>query len=175
MSKNKKNKKKQTREPEVYMQITSDKTSEKFVLKVPSHYKDVLNDLMGDSEYKDYHNSQEVLQLFCEVYTDFTPKKRQEFETVLNSKVATANTISDLVVLALSMHKYYRLKGVDTKEKLGRFHILAARARNEDSQIANATFDMSKEIGEKVKREEGGKFFAGDYIGVYTCFDETDD
>ena len=175
MSKNKKNKKKQTREPEVYMQITSEKTSEKFMLKVPSHYKDVLNGLMEDSEYKDYHNSHEVLQLFCELYTDFTPKKREEFETVLNSKVATANMISDLVVLALSMHKYYRLKGVDTKEKLGRFHILAARARNEDSQIANATFDMSKKIGEKVKREECGKFFAGDYIGVYTCFDETDD
>ena len=158
MSKNKKNKKKQTREPEVYMQITSDKTSEKFMLKVPSHYKDVLNGLMNDGECKDYHNSHEVLQLFCELYTGFTDKKREEFEALLCSKVATANTISDLVVLALSMHKYYRLKGVDTKEKLGRFHILAARARNEDSLIANATFDEAKEIGEKVKREEGGKF-----------------
>ena len=115
MSGNKKNKKKQTREPEVYMQITSEKTSEKYILKVPSHYKDVLNGLIEDSDCNDYHNSHEVLQLFCELYTDFTPKKRQEFEAVLNSKAATANTISDLVVLALSMHKYYRIKGVDTK------------------------------------------------------------
>ena len=170
MSKNNKNKKKNNNQ-EVFMQISSDKTDEKVMLKVPSHYKDVLNRLMEDSECKDYHNSHEVLQLFCELYTDFTPKKREEFETVLNSKVATANTISDLVVLALSMHKYYRIKGVDTKEKLGRFHILAARARNEDSDIANSTFEKAKEIGEKIKREEGGKFYFGDYIGVYTRFE----
>ena len=174
MSKNNKNKKKQNHD-EVFMQICNNQNGEEYMLKVPSHYKYVLNRLMDGTECTDYHNSQEMLQFFCELFTDFTPKKREEFETVLNSKVATANTISDLVVLALSMHKYYRIKGVDTKEKLGRFHILAARARNEDSQIANATFDEAKEIGEKVKREEGGKFYSGDYIGVYTCFEETDE
>ena len=166
----KKNKKKQTREPEVYMQITSDKTSEKFMLKVPSHYKDVLNGLMEDSECKDYHNSHEVLQLFCELYTDFTPKKREEFETVLNSKVATAKTISDLVVLALSMHKYYRLVGVDSVEKLGRFHILASRRNSLNDWISKCSFEDAAEMGKKIKQAENGKFYKGDYVGVYHCF-----
>ena len=92
----KKKNKKQTREAEVYMQITSDKTSEKYMLKVPSHYKDVLNGLMEDTECKDYHNSHEVLQLFCELFTSFSEKKREEFEALLCSKVATAETISVL-------------------------------------------------------------------------------
>ena len=175
MSKNNKNKKNQNREPDVFMQIGSDKTDEKVMLKVPSHYKDVLNRLMADTACKDYHNSQEMLQFFCELFTKLDHKDRSFYEVLLNSKAVKTSTISDLVVLVLSMHKYYRIKGVDTKEKLGRFHILAARARNEDSTIANATFEKAKEIGEKVKRKEGGKFYKGDYIGRYTCFDETDD
>ena len=174
MSKNNKNKKKQTREPEVFMQITSDKTSEKFMLKVPSHYKDVLNGLMADTACKDYHNSQEMLQFFCELFTELDHKKRSDFEVLLNSKVAKTETISDLVKLVLRRNRYYILRNVDTLEKLGCFHIKASRINNQDDWIAHSSFDNAKIVGEHIKREECGKFFRGHYVGVYSCFKSDD-
>ena len=68
------------------------------------------------------------------------------------------------------MYKYYRLKGVDSVKKLGEFHILAANKNNVDDWIARASFDDASEIGAKVKNWEKGKFYKGNYIGIYHCF-----
>ena len=177
MSKNSKNKKKQNRELEVFMQIGSDKTDEKIMLKVPSHYKDVLNRLMADTACKDYHNSQEMLQFFCELFTTLDHKDRSFYEVLLKSKVATARKISDLVTLLLQMYKYYRLVGIDTKEKLGEYYILAARNNNYGDWLANAEIDDAYEIGRRIMDIEHGKFFRNSYIGMYRFYaeNETDD
>lgn len=167
MSKNNKNKKNQNREPDVFMQIGSDKTDEKVMLKVPSHYKDVLNRLMADTACKDYHNSQEMLQFFCELFTKLDHKDRSFYEVLLNSKVKKTNTISDLVELLLGRYKYYCLYGVDSYEKLGRFHIIAARNNHINEEIANCTFDQSAQIGKTIKFREQGRFYKGIYVGRY--------
>ena len=175
MSKNNKRKKQST--PETYMQITNPATEERYMLKVPFNYKEILESLVKDNESNDFHNSLDILQFFCEIYTAFDNEKRKEFEVLLNSKVAKTETVSDLVKLAYEMYKYYRLKGVDSVKKLGEFHILAAKQNNVDDWIANSSFDEASEIGAKIKKWEQGKFYKDSYIGVYHCFlDEfTDD
>ena len=177
MSKNNKNKKKQNREPDVFMQIGSDKTDEKIMLKVPSHYKYVLNRLMADTACKDYHNSQEMLQFFCELFTELDHKDRSFYEVLLNSKVAKVRTISDLVTLVLQRHKYYRLVDVTSKEKLGEFYILAARKNNLEEWIANSDIDDAYEVGKRIMEIEHGKFYKNNYIGMYRFYveNETDD
>ena len=173
----KKKNKKQNKTPEVYMQITDPKDDEKYMLKVPSHFKDILNSIMDDDDCRDFHNSPDILQLFCEVYTGFDNTKRKEFEILLNSKVAKAECVADLLTLSLQMHKYYRLVGIDSTEKLGRFHILASRRNNLDDWIAKSSFEDAAEVGKKIKQAEGGKFYKNDYVGIYHCFPEeqTDD
>lgn len=173
MSKNNKNNKKDNKQ-EVFMQISSDKTDDKIMLKVPSHYKDILNRLMADTDCKDYHNSGDMLQFFCELFTELDHKKRSDFEVLLNSKVAKSETISDLVKLVLQRNRYYILRNVDTLEKLGCFHIKASRINNQDDWIAHSSFDNAKIVGEHIKREECGKFFRGHYVGVYSCFKSDD-
>lgn len=168
MAKNKN--KKQNKPQDVYMQITDPKNDEKYMLKVPANYKNVLDSLMSCDESEDYHNSHEILQFFCEIYTGFDNTKRKEFEVLLNSKVAKTEGVADMLTLALQMHKYYRLVGVDTKEKLGRFHILASRRNNLDDWISKCSFEDAAEVGKKIKQAENGKFYKGDYVGVYHCF-----
>ncbi len=57
------------------------------------------------------------------------------------------------------------------------FHILASRRNNLDDWIAKSNFEDASAVGKKVKSFEGGKFYKGDYIGVYHCFleEQTDD
>lgn len=176
MSKNNKNKKKNNNQ-EVFMQIGSDKTDEKVMLKVPSHYKDILNRLMADTDCKDYHNSEDMLQFFCELFTELDHKDRSFYEVLLNSKVAKVRTISDLVTLLLQMYKYYRLVGIDTKEKLGEYYILAARNNNYGDWLANADIDDAYEVGRKIEQIEHGIFYKNNYVGMYRCYaeNETDD
>ena len=175
MSKNNKRKKQST--PETYMQITNPATEERYMLKVPFNYKRILESLVKDNESNDFHNSLDILQFFCEIYTGFDNEKRKEFEVLLNSKVAKTETVSDLVKLAYEMYKYYRLKGVDNHEKLGQFHILASRRNSPDDWIAKSNFEDASAVGKKVKAFEGGKFYKNNYIGVYHCFleEQTDD
>ena len=175
MSKNKK--KKQNNPMEVYMQIMDAKTEEKHMLRVPSNFKNVLESLIKKDENKDYHNSPDILQLFCEVFTGFDKNTKNEFEIILNSKIAKTESVADLLTLAYQMYKYYRLKGVDNHEKLGQFHILASRRNSPDDWIAKSNFEDASAVGKKVKAFEGGKFYKNNYIGVYHCFleEQTDD
>ena len=60
---------------------------------------------------------------------------------------------------------------MDTVEKLGRFHILSSRRNNIDDWISKCNFEDAIEVGKKIKAT-GGKFYKGDYIGIYHCFVE---
>ena len=170
MSKNKK--KKQT---EVFIQIHNPAKNEKYILKVPKKFQSVLGSLLPGSSQQDFHNSCEILQFFCEIYTAFDKKTREEYEVLLNAKVAKIEYLTDFVKLALQMHKYYVLTNVPNVEKLGRLHIITAKASEDKNWIAKASLDEAAEIGRRIKDAEGGKFYGNCYAGVYTCFDETDD
>ena len=174
MSKNNKHKK-QNEPNEVFMQITNPANNEKCMLKIPAHFKTVLDSLMSDAECIDYRNSREILQYFCEIYTAFDQKTREDYEVLLNSKVAKMVYLTDFVKLALQMHKYYVLTNVPNVEKLGRLHIITAKAGEDKNWIAKASLDEAAEIGKRIKDAEGGKFYENCYAGVYTCFEETDD
>ena len=176
MSKNNKNKKKQNHD-EVFMQICNNQNGEEYMLKVPSHYKYVLNRLMDGTECTDYHNSQEMLQFFCELFSKLDHKERCDIEVLLNCKVAITRTISDLVTLVLQRHKYYRLVDLTSKEKLGEFYILAARKNNLEEWIANSDIDDAYEVGKRIMEIEHGKFYKNNYIGMYRFYaeNETDD
>ena len=105
-----KNKNPQT-DNNVYLNIISVATGKEFMLKVPSNYGKIL-DLFActDTEAGDYRNSRPILKPFCDICASFSDKKLNDLEIVLNSGVAQTNTFSDLVTVALQMHKYYRLK-----------------------------------------------------------------
>ena len=162
-----KNRRKKQNHDEVFMQIRNNQNGEEYMLKVPENYKHVLNVLMIGTEYTDYHNSQEMLQFFCELFSKLDHKERCDIEVLLNSKVEKTNTISDLVELLLGRYKYYCLYGVDSYEKLGRFHIIAARNNHINEEIANCTFDQSAQIGKTIKFREQGRFYKGIYVGRY--------
>ena len=84
MSKNKK----QPKITEVYMQINSYKNSERFMLKVPYRFKYVLDSLMNENETcKDFHNSKDILQYFCELYTNLNEEERREYELLLFTNI----------------------------------------------------------------------------------------
>ena len=170
-----KNKNPQT-DNNVYLNIITVATGKEFMLKVPSNYGKIL-DLFActDTEAGDYRNSRPILKLFCDICASFSDKKLNDLEIVLNIGVAQTNTFSDLVTVALQMHKYYRLKGAASKERLGRMHILSARANDPDNRVAKSPIEKAREIGAAIQKEEGGKFYNDDYIGVYTCFNDTDD
>ena len=169
-----KNKNQQTKE-DVFMQIEDVASRETFMLKVPANYGKLLDDFGRGETAQDYRNDQAILKLFCDTYAAFSKKKREDFEVVLNSGVARTDTFADLVTLALQMHKYYRLKGVASKERLGRMHILSAQANHLDNRVAKSPIGNAREVGADIQKEEGGKFYNGDYVGVYTCFNDTDE
>lgn len=89
--------------------------------------------------------------------------------------MAKIEYLTDFVKLALQMHKYYVLTNVPNVEKLGRLHIITAKAGEDKNWIAKASLDEAAEIGRRIKDAEGGKFYGNCYAGVYTCFEETDD
>ncbi|MBQ2378550.1 MAG: hypothetical protein II297_09140 [Clostridia bacterium] len=145
------------------------------MLKVPANYGKLLDAFGRGETAQDYRNDQAILKLFCDTYAAFSKKKREDFEVVLNSGVARTDTFADLVTLALQMHKYYRLKGVASKERLGRMHILSAQANHLDNRVAKSPIGNAREVGADIQKEEGGRFYNGDYVGVYTCFNDTDE
>jgi len=172
-----KNKRENKKHDDVYMQISNNQNGEEYMLKVPENYKHILNRLMDGTECTDYHNSQEMLQFFCELFSKLDHKGRSFFEVLLNCKVAKARTISDLVALVLQRHKYYRLVDITSKEKLGEFYILAARKNNLEEWIANSDIDDAYEVGKRIMEIEHGKFYKNNYIGMYRFYaeNETDD
>ena len=85
MSKNKK--KKQNNPMEVYMQIMDSKTEEKHMLRVPSNFKNVLESLIQEDKNKDFHNSHDILQLFCEVFTGFDKNTKNEYTILYDMRL----------------------------------------------------------------------------------------
>ncbi len=168
-----KNKNQQTKE-DVFMQIEDMASRETFMLKAPSNYGKLLDAFGRGETEQDYRNDQAILKLFCDTNAAFCKKKREDFEVVLNSGVARTDTFADLVTLALQMHKYYRLKGIASKERLGRMHILSAQANHLDNRVAKSPIGNAREVGAAIQKKEGGKFYNGDYIGVCTCVNDTD-
>jgi hypothetical protein len=168
-----KNKNQQTKE-DVFMQIEDMASRETFMLKAPANYGKLLDAFGRGETEQDYRNDQAILKLFCDTYAAFCKKKREDFEVVLNSGVACTDTFADLVTLALQMHKYYRLKGIAPKERLGRIHILSAKANNIENWVAKSPIEKAYEVGAAIQKKEGGKFYNGDYIGVCTCVNDTD-
>ena len=169
MAKNKK--KNQKIDSDVFMQISSEESPTTYMLKVPVQYKSILDNLMEEqSGQGNYHNSKQMLQFFCELFEELDHDGRSNFEVLLNSGIKKCETISDLVKMILQMHKYYRLKGVDNREKLGRFHIIAKGYYELVDSLSKDAFDNATEIGRQIKDNEGGKFFGGDYIGRHPFF-----
>ena len=143
-----KNKNQQTKE-DVFMQIEDVASREMFMLKVPANYGKLLDDFGRGETAQDYRNDQAILKLFCDTYAAFSKKKREDFEVVLNSGVARTDTFADLVTLALQMHKYYRLKGIASKERLGRMHILSAKANDLGNWVAMTDYKVTQLLTEE--------------------------
>lgn len=95
MSKNNKHKK-QNEPNEVFMQITNPDNNEKCMLKIPTHFKNVLDSLMSDAERKDYRNSHEILQFFCEIYTAFDKKRERTMKYYSTQKWQRLNILQIL-------------------------------------------------------------------------------
>lgn len=170
MTKNQK--KTQNTDKDVFMQISSVGNSTKHMLKVPKQYKPILNELYADTtDVSDYHNSHQMMRFFCELFTELDYESRSNFEVLLNSGIARCNTLSDLVTLILSMHKYYRLVGINSRGKLGRYYIIANGFIESTESIPRNAFDNAEKIGREIKQKEKGEFYQGDYIGRYLCFE----
>lgn len=73
--------------------------------------------------------------------------EQDKVETLINSRIRQLDTIYDLLEIMMQRDKYYVLLGVDTKQKLGEFHIFAARRDNPDSLIAKADYSDAKQVG----------------------------
>lgn len=163
MSKNKK----QTKHTEVYMQINSHKNEQSFLLRVPFRFKYILDSLMKENENcNDFHNSRDILQFFCELYTSLSEEERREYEFLLNSKIQNPRNLTDLIVLLLTRFKYYHLEGIDTPEKLGRYHILSARCNTLNESLATRSIEQAADVGKSIMQAENGRFYHGDYIGI---------
>ena len=168
------NKKKQNHE-EVFMNIEDRLTKETYLLKVPYAFRFIMQDLMDpEKEIHDYHNSNDMLMYFCELFCAASDKKRNTFEIVINSPALKVKCITDLITIFLELHKYYVLR-ISTYEELGRFHILAARRNEPESELAQADFKDARSVAKSIKQRENGCFVNGFYVGKYHYFLETDD
>ena len=157
------------------MNIEDRLTKKTYTLKVPYAFRFIMEDLMDpEKEIHDYHNSNDMLMYFCELFCAASDKKRNTFEIVINSPALKVKSITDLITIFLELHKYYVLR-ISTYEELGKFHILAAK-NDSNSPFAKADLKDAKLIGKKVKQMERGAFTAdGLYVGRYHFFVQADD
>ena len=162
MSKNKK----QNQEP-VYMQIEKFGDREPYLLQVPEHYRLILDKLMANEEDKDHRSCKAVLKIFCEEFMTLDEDEQDKVETLINSRIRQLDTIYDLLEIMMQRDKYYVLLGVDTKQKLGEFHIFAARRSNPDSWIAKSDYADAKTVAKRIKNTEQGVFYQNAYVGRY--------
>lgn len=168
------NKKKQNHE-EVFMNIEDRLTKETYLLKVPYAFRFIMQDLMDpEKEIHDYHNSNDMLMYFCELFCAASDKKRNTFEMVINNPALKLDKITDLITVFMELHKYYVIK-INSNRELGEFHIISEQRNHPDSWIAKADLSDAKKIGQKIKQIEKGCFVNGYYVGKYHFFAETDD
>ena len=165
MSKNKKQK-----QETVYMQIEKFANEEPLFLRVPNHFQTILDRLMQQDDTKDYRNSKIVLKIFCEEFAKLNTEERDKVKTLINCKIAPVDTVFDLITIMQQRDRYYILDGVDTNQKLGEFHIFAARNNAMDNWVAKEDYANSKLVGKKIRNLEKGEFFQNSYVGKYGCF-----
>ena len=161
--------KRQNQEP-VFMSIEKFENQEPLLLRVPNHFKTILDGLMQQDDVKNYRNSKIVLKIFCEEFAKLDIEEREKVKTLINCKIAPTDTFFDLITILHQRDDYYILDGVDTKQKLGEFHIFAARNHALDSWVAKEDYANAKLVGQKIKRLENGVFYKNDYVGKYGCF-----
>ena len=157
------------------MNIENNRNGEKYMLKVPSNFAPILNKLMISGEEADYQNGKIMLKYFCGEFCQLDHINRSEFEFILNSRVAKTKSLADMVTLLHQMGRYYRLRGIDSKRKLGEFRILAARRSDQDNPLAKASLTDTADIGDKIMQAEKGVFYKNDYVGMFVRFLVTDD
>ena len=162
MSKTKKQK-----QDNVFMQIERFANKEPYLLQVPENIGPILDKLMRDEDLHDHRNSKAVLKIFCEEFMALDDEDQRKVETLINCKIRPIETIYDLLEIMMQRDKYYVLLGVDTKQKLGEFHIFAARRSNPDSWIAKSDYADAKQVGRQIKHIEKGEFYRNDYVGRY--------
>ena len=162
MSKTKKQK-----QDNVFMQIERFANKEPYLLQVPENIGPILDKLMRDEDLHDHRNSKAVLKIFCEEFMALDDEDQRKVETLINCKIRPIETIYDLLEIMMQRDKYYVLLDVDTKRKLGEFHIFAARRSNPDSWIAKSDYADAKQVGRQIKHIEKGEFYRNDYVGRY--------
>ena len=168
------NKKKQNHE-EVFMNIEDRLTNKIFTLRVPYSFKFIMEDLMDpEKEIHDYHNSNDMLMYFCELFCSASDKKRNTFEMVINNPALKLDKITDLITVFMELHKYYVLQ-ISSNRELGEFHIISAQRNDSDNWIAKSDLSQAVSVGKKIKKMENGCFVNGYYIGKYHFFAEADD
>ena len=162
MSKTKKQK-----QDNVFMQIERFANKEPYLLQVPENIGPILDKLMRDEDLHDHRNSKAVLKIFCEEFMALDDEDQRKVETLINCKIRPIETIYDLLEIMMQRDKYYVLLDVDTKRKLGEFHIFAARRSNPDSWIAKSDYADAKQVARRIKQIEKGEFYRNDYVGWY--------
>ena len=162
MSKTKKQK-----QDNVFMQIERFANKEPYLLQVPENIGPILDKLMRDGDLHDHRNSKAVLKIFCEEFMALDENEQDKVETLINCKIRPIETIYDLLEIMMQRDKYYVLLDVDTKRKLGEFHIFAARRSNPDSWIAKSDYADARQVGRQIKQIENGVFYRNNYVGRY--------
>ena len=162
MSKTKKQK-----QDNVFMQIERFANKEPYLLQVPENIGPILDKLMRDEDLHDHRNSKAVLKIFCEEFMALDENEQEKVETLINCKIRPIETIYDLLEIMMQRDKYYVLLDVDTKRKLGEFHIFAARRSNPDSWIAKSDYADAKQVAQRIKQIEKGVFYRNNYVGRY--------
>lgn len=169
MSKKNQNKK------DVFMEIINKKENTTYMLKVPESFRFVLDDLMAtEKESIDFHNSKQMLQFFCELFSSASHKKRSAFEIIINNPSVEVQKLTDLITVFMNLHKYYVLK-VSSNRELGEFHIMSARSTDPDSWIAKSDLKDARNVAKKIKNIENGCIHNGFYVGQCYMFVEQDD
>ena len=149
------------------MQIERFANKEPYLLQVPENIGPILDKLMRDDDVKDHRSCKAVLKIFCEEFMALDEDEQDKVETLINYRIRQLDTIYDLLEIMMQRDKYYVLLGVDTKQKLGEFHIFAARRSNPDSWIAKSDYADAKQVGRQTKQIEKGEFYRNDYVGRY--------
>ena len=149
------------------MQIERFANKEPYLLQVPENIGPILDKLMRDDDVKDHRSCKAVLKIFCEEFMALDEDEQDKVETLINSRIRQLDTIYDLLEIMMQRDKYYVLLGVDTKQKLGEFHIFAARRSNPDSWIAKSDYADAKQVAQRIKQIEKGVFYRNDYVGRY--------
>ena len=138
-----------------------------YFVQVPKHYSRILDRLMSCDDEKDYRSCKAVLKIFCEEFAALDKEEQEKVETLINCRIRKMNTIYDLLETLNQRDQYYVLTDVDTNQKLGEFHIFAAKRSNPDSWIARSDYADAKAVAKRIKQVEQGVFFRNNYVGRY--------